>query len=233
MTIRSKAVALAAAALFALPVLAACSSDDGGSAKPTGTPTMLGVPQPGVPNPPSDTSVDAGFARDMKVHHAQAVEMSFVVRDATQDEATRRLAYDILTAQQNQIGQMTGWLSVWGLSQTTMDPPMKWMSPAGMTAMSGHSMAPGMTMAPDPNAPLMPGMATKDQMDKLATLKGREAEVMFLQLMITHHQAGVAMAQDAVDHATTQVVKDLAKSMVNGQLSEIDLMRGMLTERGA
>ena len=30
---------------------------------------------------PRDDSAEAGFARDMATHHAQAVEMSFVIRD--------------------------------------------------------------------------------------------------------------------------------------------------------
>ena len=37
-------------------------------------------------SPPSDFGADAGFARDMQTHHAQAVEMAFLVRDRTDDE---------------------------------------------------------------------------------------------------------------------------------------------------
>ncbi|NUU21406.1 MAG: DUF305 domain-containing protein [Streptomycetaceae bacterium] len=192
-----------------------------------------GVPQAEVKDPPSDTSADAGFARDMKTHHAQAVEMGFTIRDLTQDEHVRTLAYDIITTQQNQIGQMTGWLDLWGLTQTTTRPPMQWMSADGMTAMMGHPMAPGQAMPTGPDQPQMPGMATKAQLDQLATLRGTQAEVMFLQLMITHHKAGIAMAQDALNHAQSQVVKDLAKGMINGQNAEIDLMQQLLAERGA
>ncbi|ALV33068.1 hypothetical protein AS200_14145 [Streptomyces sp. CdTB01] len=39
------------------------------------------------------TASDVGFARDMAVHHQQAVEMSFIIRDRTDDEDVRRLAY--------------------------------------------------------------------------------------------------------------------------------------------
>ncbi|MDP9479986.1 MAG: DUF305 domain-containing protein, partial [Actinomycetota bacterium] len=31
--------------------------------------------------PPADDSAEAGFARDMMVHHAQAVEMAEILRD--------------------------------------------------------------------------------------------------------------------------------------------------------
>ena len=36
--------------------------------------------------PPREGSAEAGFARDMMVHHAQAVEMAEIVRDKTEDE---------------------------------------------------------------------------------------------------------------------------------------------------
>ena len=38
---------------------------------------------------PSDQSPEAGFARDMSVHHAQAVELAFIVRDRTDDPEVR------------------------------------------------------------------------------------------------------------------------------------------------
>ncbi|UGQ15618.1 DUF305 domain-containing protein [Yinghuangia sp. ASG 101] len=234
---RHKTVALVAAVVFGTAGLAACSSDDDkGSAAPAPTApvTTPGLPKAEVPDPPSDTSVDAGFARDMKVHHQQAVEMAFIVRDATDNEQIRKFAYDIATTQLNQIGQMMGWLDLWGLTQTTTTPPMQWMSPEGMSAMSGHTMGPGEAMpTPGPDDPLMPGMATKAQLDELRSLTGVQAEVKFLQLMITHHLAGVQMAQDALNHGQTEVVKALAKGMVNAQTSEVSLMQAFLAERGA
>lgn len=234
MMFRTKAVALAAAAVVALPVLAACSDDGGKSATPSGTPTVIGPNQPAVANPPSDTSVDAGFARDMKEHHAQAVEMTFIIRDNTQNQQIRTVAYDIGTTQQHQIGQMYAWLDLWGLTQNATGRTMQWMSPQGMAAMGGHSMAPGQSMAPPgPDEPRMPGMATKAELEKLRSLKGTEAEIFFLQLMIKHHKAGVAMAQDALDHAQVEQVKHLARTMVNGQKAEMEMMTTFLADRGA
>lgn len=77
---------------------------------------------------PALYSPDAGFARDMAVHHQQAVEMSFIVRDRTQDEPVRGLAYDIANTQANQRGMLLGWLDMWGLPKVLADePPMSWM----------------------------------------------------------------------------------------------------------
>src|SRR5919199_3686100 len=38
---------------------------------------------------PADSSAEAGFARDMVVHHAQAVQMAEIVRDRTESEEIR------------------------------------------------------------------------------------------------------------------------------------------------
>ncbi|GGW31369.1 DUF305 domain-containing protein [Streptomyces caelestis] len=168
---------------------------------------------------PSAESADAGFARDMAVHHQQAVEMSYIVRDRTKDEEVRRLAYDIAQTQANQRGMMLGWLDLWGLPKVSSEPPMTWMD-MGDTA-SGKDGA------------LMPGMATNTELKKLGTLSGKQAEVFYLQLMTDHHKGGVHMAQGCADRCAVGVEKRLAQGMVDAQQSEIGLMAEMLKERGA
>jgi Domain of unknown function (DUF305) len=49
---------------------------------------------------PGDDSAEAGFTRDMMVHHAQAVEMAEIVRDKTESEDIGTLAPDIALTQQ-------------------------------------------------------------------------------------------------------------------------------------
>ncbi|WP_369197341.1 DUF305 domain-containing protein [Streptomyces djakartensis] len=168
---------------------------------------------------PSVESADAGFARDMAVHHQQAVEMSYIVRDRTKDEEVRRLAYDIAQTQANQRGMMLGWLDLWGLPKVTSEPPMTWMDMAGMA--SGEDGA------------LMPGMATNAELDKLGKLGGEQAEIYYLQLMTDHHRGGVHMAEACVRACTVGVEKRLAQGMVDAQQSEIGLMADLLKERGA
>ncbi len=167
---------------------------------------------------PAEDSVDAGFARDMAIHHQQAVEMSFIVRDRTDDEDVRRLAYDIINTQANQRGMMLGWLEMWGLPKSAAGPPMKWM---------GH------TFTPTDDGSLMPGMATDAELAALTAAKGEKAEVLFLRLMTVHHRAGADMAQAAAGSARTDVIRNLAEGMVRGQQSEIGLMADMLKDRGA
>ncbi|BDZ54184.1 hypothetical protein GCM10025870_12570 [Agromyces marinus] len=72
--------------------------------------------------PPANASAEAGFARDMQVHHQQGVELAMIVRDATDDPDVRLLAYDQATAQAQQSGQMYGWLEEWGLPRPDPSP---------------------------------------------------------------------------------------------------------------
>jgi uncharacterized protein (DUF305 family) len=178
---------------------------------------------------PADDSVDAGFARDMRVHHAQAVEMSYIIRDNTTNRDVRTLAYDIATTQQAQIGYMTAWLDMWGLAQHSSDPAMAWMS----SDMGGHDM--GHLSDDDMLGPdgLMPGMATPEQMEQLTEARGKQAEILYLQLMIRHHIGGVEMARYAAEHAEVDDVRHLAQTIVTAQQYEIDAMNDMLVERGA
>lgn len=168
---------------------------------------------------PATGSAEAGFARDMATHHQQAIDMSFIVRDRTQDSAVRNLAFDIINTQANQRGMLMGWLDQWGLTQSSGDRPMAWMKMDHVYTQHDGS--------------LMPGMATNADLTKLRGLSGRDAEVFYLQLMLQHHRGGVEMAQGYVDLSADPVEKRLAQTMVNGQLSEIDLITQMLTERGA
>ena len=161
---------------------------------------------------PSDSSPEAGFARDMMVHHAQAVEMAEIVRDKTGSEEIRTLAADIALTQQAQIGQMQGWLQVWDLPPTGTEPAMSWMG--------------------EPHEGRMPGMASPEEINNLQQAPPEEAEALFLQLMVPHHEAAVPMAQAVLEETDRKEVERLAGSIVASQQAEIELMRGLLQRRG-
>jgi uncharacterized protein (DUF305 family) len=162
--------------------------------------------------PPGDGSVEAGFARDMSVHHAQAVEMAEVVRDKTESDEIHTLAKDIALTQQGQIGQMRGWLDVWGLSPTGSEPAMAWM---------GH-----------PTEGRMHGMASTGELERLREASPEEADRLFLQLMIPHHEAAVPMAEAAMERSDNPEVERLAEAIIASQTGEIKVMEAMLRERG-
>src|SRR5262245_26444816 len=133
---------------------------------------------------PRADSAEAGFARDMATHHEQAVDMSFVIRDKSSDEELRALAYDIIVTQSTPRGVFMGWLQQWGLPQASRAPRMRWMP--------GHAQ---MERGADGAVPLMHGMASDDELRELRVAEGTDAEILFLQLMIRHHEGGVLMAR--------------------------------------
>ncbi|PWJ45153.1 Uncharacterized conserved protein, DUF305 family [Quadrisphaera granulorum] len=200
---------------------------------------------------PTDESVEAGFARDMQAHHRQAVTMSLSVLNSTDDPEVRQLATDILLTQQQQAGQMHGWLELWGLPQTGSQPVMAWMARAGDGGGGGHDMAgmhgmnamDGMGSTSGSGAgwsvgvsgvDSMPGMATADQLARLQAARGTDAERLYLQLMIPHHEAGVEMAQAALGllPARDTAERTLAQSIVASQTSELTVLHALLDARG-
>jgi uncharacterized protein (DUF305 family) len=161
--------------------------------------------------PPDNGSPEAGFARDMIVHHAQAIQMAEIVRDKTQNANIRLLATDIALTQQAQIGMMQGWLEMWGLPIAETGPAMAWM---------GH-----------PTEGLMPGMAKPDEIDLLSNAPPDDADKLFLILMINHHRAAIPMAQAILGRTDLAPVRQLAESIKSSQQAEIQTMQDMLSSQ--
>lgn len=166
---------------------------------------------------PGDGSPEAGFARDMSSHHAQAVEMAILAHEKSTDPDVRTLAADIALTQQAQIGTMQAWLKTWNLSPTGSRPRMAWMPDAAGAVKNG----------------LMPGMATDAQRAELRAATGRDFDVLFLGLMLDHHLGGIHMAEGILDLSDDAQVTALAESMVAGQKKEIELIQSLLGKFGA
>jgi uncharacterized protein (DUF305 family) len=174
--------------------------------------------------------VDVGFAQDMSVHHRQAVLMAGLARDRSADPAIRLLAFDIETNQLQQIGQMQGWLSLWNAAPLPTGWYMTWMSDESMPGMSGmahggSSEAAGVTT--------MPGMASPTDLEQLRAATGAQFDVLFLQLMLRHHQGGLPMAEYAQERAHEPYVRLLAGNMAAVQSADIINIEQMLRERGS
>ncbi|CAH0273973.1 DUF305 domain-containing protein [Microbacterium sp. Bi128] len=172
-----------------------------------------------APATPSTVSADAGFARDMQVHHTQAVLMAMEIYRKTSDDELRTLSYDIATTQAGQRGEMFGWLVQWGLPQASSQPLMQWM-----VASSAHSHGDTSALPQDELLAQM-GMASDAELDELRTLEGQPADCLFLELMIRHHQGAIPMAEAVIELGSDARVKDVAQTIVAGQSAEIDAMR--------
>ncbi|GAB2573917.1 DUF305 domain-containing protein [Paractinoplanes abujensis] len=161
---------------------------------------------------PGDDSVEAGFLRDMSTHHAQAVEMSMIAHQKSDDAEIVYVANDIALTQHGQIGYMQAWLRDWGLSPTGSQKPMAWMPNSAGSVVNG----------------LMPGMATPEQLTKLRAASGKELNTEFLTLMRQHHLGGIHMAQEAVKLSDNKDIDWIAESMVQSQQTELGLIDDLL-----
>ncbi|WP_262284767.1 DUF305 domain-containing protein [Micromonospora sp. MA102] len=165
---------------------------------------------------PGENSAEAGFARDMTSHHAQAVAMGLLAFRQGQDPEVRQIGGDIATGQQGEIGTMQTWLRSWNLDPTGDQPPMAWMSDGPGLVKNG----------------LMPGMATPEEMAKLRGATGREFDVLFLQMMIRHHVGGVHMIDGILDQGHDDDVLAVAQVMKNTQQKDLANLSAALKRLG-
>lgn len=188
---------------------------------------LLGLPGGATQTPAAD-SVDVGFGQDMTVHHEQAVQMASWVRDHTQDPVIHTLAFDIESTQTSEIGRMQGWLALWEAPPLPSGRHMTWMAQAP----AGHGHLAGPSVPADGFA-VMPGMASPEDLRALRAASGRALDVLFVQLMLRHHEGGVPMLSYGAEYATVPAVRTLAAQMAAAQAAESDYLRTLLTERGA
>jgi uncharacterized protein (DUF305 family) len=166
---------------------------------------------------PGNTSPEAGFARDMSEHHAQAVDMGMVAYQKATLPEVRTLGGDIALTQQAQIGTMQTWLRDWRLGPTGSEPPMAWM-PEGQRALNGN---------------LMPGMATTEELATLMSASGKNVDILFCQYMLRHHLGGIHMVNGILDRTGDPQVRELAEKMRQGQTGEVATLRVLLDKLGA
>jgi uncharacterized protein (DUF305 family) len=169
------------------------------------------------PGTPGDDSAEAGFAHDMSTHHAQAVEMGMIAYQKATVPDVRTLGGDIAITQQGQIGVMSTWLKDWGLDANSSRPPMSWM-PNGQNELVNN---------------LMPGMATREEVDKLKNATGKQVDILFCQYMLRHHLGGIHMVDDVLAQNPRPEVRDLAETMKKNQTAEVSVLRTLLTQLGA
>ena len=183
---------------------------------------LLGLPGSSSPEGPAPGPVDVGFAQDMTVHHQQAVEMASWERDHTTDPALAQLSSDIEATQTGQIGRMQGWLELWNAAPLPVGGHMAWMTEPS----HDHSATAGGGVA------TMPGMASSADLTALRAATGPQLDVLFLQLMLRHHEGGASMLRYGAEHAAVPQVRNLAAQMLSSQTSESDYLRQLLAQRG-
>lgn len=116
------------------------------------------------------TGADERFMQGMVGHHLQALDMTALLATRTASDQMRKLAQRIEVSQSDEITMMRRWLEVRGLA---------------VPGDHAHHMG----------GPLMPGMLTGEEIDRLATVKGLEFDRLFLEFMIKHHEGALVMVK--------------------------------------
>lgn len=146
----------------------------------------------------------------MITHHAQAVEMTTLLRTRTARADMRLLAGRIEASQEDEMAFMRRWLEVRGRAAPDAH------------AQHEHRGIP------------MPGMLSAEEMARLAASAGPGFDRLFLDGMIKHHAGALAMVADLF--ATQGAGQDteifaFASDVDADQRIEIARMQSMLTER--
>lgn len=66
--------------------------------------------------------------------------------------------------------------------------------------------------------------------DRMAAMSGAEFEMMFLEMMIRHHEDAIADAKAILDKASHQELITLARNIITSQQAEVEQMRTWLCD---
>lgn len=160
---------------------------------------------------PDPSATDIGFLHDMRAHHEQAVQMAWIYLEKPDGlESLNDIARSIIVSQNREVGRMLQLLDGFGApAQSDTDIAMVWMGEA--TSLDR-----------------MPGMATESDIDRLVAAQGRDADKIFADLMVLHHEGGIHMMQYAVSHAEVSSVVRFATFMLGNQQDEINEIRSVV-----
>lgn len=169
------------------------------------------------------TPADVQFMTHMIHHHAQALEMSVLVPERTDNAQIRTLAARIINAQRDEIEIMSRWLR--DRRHPVPDVPER-TEPVSHTDHNGRHGA-----GHDHAMTEMPGMLTAAEIDLLRQAQGVAFDRLFLQSMIRHHEGAVNMVQELF--ATDGAAQDeeafrFASDVQVDQATEVARMRSML-----
>jgi uncharacterized protein (DUF305 family) len=142
-------------------------------------------------------------------HHLQAIDMTNLLAENTSSEDMRKLGLRMSLSQSDEIKMMRHWLELRGQE------------------------APGDHAHHMPGAPMMPGMLSPEEMNRLAAAKGAEFDKLFLEGMIKHHNGALVMVDQLFNTpgaAQQSEIFSFATDVEADQRAEIDRMTAMLKE---
>jgi len=160
---------------------------------------------------------DQHFIEMMIPHHQGAIDMANLALSKAKRPEIKRLAEAIKRDQNREIEQMKTWYKQWYGTEvpasSTMGMGMPRHSGMGMRGMRGMGMMHSMGMNLD------------------ALKNATDFDKAFIEQMIPHHKMAVMMSAMVLDSNRPEM-RNLAKSIIQTQSAEIELMRGWNQTQG-
>lgn len=146
--------------------------------------------------PDATAPYDLQFIDSLTKHHQMAVDMARAGEPKFEHQPLKAAAKKMIDDQSKEIAQLRQWRDQW---------------------YPGAAAAENMQM---------PGMSSSMSMDMshMQMMSGHALDMMFIDMMIPHHQGALAMGQDAIAKAEHQELKDLGRRIIDAQKKEIDQM---------
>ncbi len=154
---------------------------------------------------PADADYDLRFIDAMTPHHQGAVEMAKEAQQKSKRPEIKKLAEEIIKAQNKEIAELKQWRTAWY--------PKAPSTPTAWHAQMNHTMA----MSPEQSKAM--------RMDMDLGAGDAEFDLRFINAMIPHHEGAVTMAQDALSKSKRPEIKKLAQSIISSQQKEIEQMK--------
>ena len=174
-----------------------------------GKPSRIITSEDAAKSTPAVSTADVKFMQGMIGHHAQAVEITELLKSRTRSADMRKLGQRIQVSQDDEMKMMREWLAAHG---------------AAVPGEHAHHAS---------GAPLMPGMLTTEEMARLRDASAEAFDRLFLEYMIKHHEGALVMVKDLF--ATPGAAQDadiyaFASDVNADQRMEIARMAAMLKE---
>jgi uncharacterized protein (DUF305 family) len=160
----------------------------------------------------SPNQADVEFVSMMIPHHYQALVMSQMASSRSDNDELLALAGRIDVEQSGEISTMQNWQAWNGLEVTNAEQAY-------------HDL-----LMHHPGHAEEMGMATPEELAQLSALSGTAFDVLFLQLMIEHHEGALDMIVDVLTNGSDFIVQWMATEMGATQDAQIEQMEGMLAD---
>ncbi len=181
---------------------AVVTSSPAAAASPSGG--MSGMDHSGMDHSAMKSSPDAAnapydlqFIDTMSAHHQGAIDMAMMAETKAQHQELKDFAAKIVADQRREIAQMKEWRSQWYAGRPEA---LNMEMPGMMDSMRGMDM------------------------NRLNAQTANVFDLMFIDMMIPHHQGAITMAREALQRAEHPEIKRIAEQIITAQEREIRQM---------